>query len=281
MKITLLSKPTFDCVALQEFLDKNNASEFEFDRYSTDSARLVETAGRVCYMSFEKPRPGGNPAYIKHILEVGHGSVLEAANFSFLIEGVSRSLTHEIVRHRAGVAYSQLSQRYVNEANAEMIVPPDMENDHESVAIARSAWDRAKSIYSRLFARRYRQRLLAYHKILPFEDQFPIPEDSSNEELEKKIPRDKRTEFRKASRQEARCVLPNATETTLVMTGNIRAWRHILEMRGSLHADAEIRRFAVEMYRQLSQVADVFFSDFSVKTDTVHGEYLSNLYKKV
>src|SRR5262245_43511247 len=57
--------------------------------------RLVETAGRVCYMSFAKPRPGGNRAYIGHVLEVGHGSVLEHAVFHILIAGVSRSLTHE------------------------------------------------------------------------------------------------------------------------------------------------------------------------------------------
>jgi len=75
---------------------------------------LVEVAGRVCYMSFARPRPGGNHAYIKHILEVGHGSVLEHAVWNFLITGVSRSFTHELVRHRAGMGYSQLSQRYVD-----------------------------------------------------------------------------------------------------------------------------------------------------------------------
>src|SRR5476649_3036785 len=61
---------------------------------------LVETAGRICYMSFAKPRPGGNQAYIGHILEVGHGSVLEHAVWNLLFTGVSRSLTHELIRHR-------------------------------------------------------------------------------------------------------------------------------------------------------------------------------------
>jgi thymidylate synthase ThyX len=66
---------------------------------------LVETAGRVCYMSFAKPRPGGNATYIHHLLEVGHGSVLEHAAWNLIFTGVSRSLTHELVRHRAGWAY--------------------------------------------------------------------------------------------------------------------------------------------------------------------------------
>lgn len=69
------------------------------------SEELVETAGRTCYMSFAKPRPGGNKAYIGHILEVGHGSVLEHAVWNFIITGVSRSFTHELVRHRAGFGY--------------------------------------------------------------------------------------------------------------------------------------------------------------------------------
>ena len=84
---------------------------------------LAEVAGRVCYMSFAKPRPGGNQAYLDHILEVGHGSVLEHAVWNFVFTGVSRSLTHELIRHRAGFGYSQLSQRYVDESVAEYVEP--------------------------------------------------------------------------------------------------------------------------------------------------------------
>src|SRR5262245_45383014 len=67
---------------------------------------LVEVAGRVCYMSFAKPRPGGNKTYINHILEVGHGSVLEHAVWNFVFTGISRTLTHELIRHRARRGYS-------------------------------------------------------------------------------------------------------------------------------------------------------------------------------
>src|SRR5437868_5857910 len=91
---------------------------------------LVEVAGRVCYMSFAKPRPGGNHAYIDHILEVGHGSVLEHAVWNFLFANVSRSLTHELVRHRH-FSYSQLSQRYVDESVAEYVEPDCIAADPE------------------------------------------------------------------------------------------------------------------------------------------------------
>src|SRR5438045_1886755 len=84
-----------------------------------------------CYMSFAKPRPGGNKAYLGHIKEVAHGSVLEHAVWNILITGVSRSLTHELVRHRAGWAYSQLSQRYVDESVAEYVEPGVIAGDPE------------------------------------------------------------------------------------------------------------------------------------------------------
>src|SRR5437588_8106860 len=103
--------------------------------WQTDSEvageHLVETAGRICYMSFAKPRPGGNQAYIGHILEVGHGSVLEHAVWNLLFTGISRSLTHELIRHRAGFGYSQLSQRYVDESIAEYVEPDEIAADEE------------------------------------------------------------------------------------------------------------------------------------------------------
>src|SRR5205823_7161081 len=92
---------------------------------------LVETAGRICYMSFAKPRPGGNRAYIGHILEVGHGSVLEHSVYNLIITGVSRSFTHELVRHRAGFGYSQLSQRFVDETHCEFVEPDAIAEDPE------------------------------------------------------------------------------------------------------------------------------------------------------
>src|SRR5207245_10131733 len=96
---------------------------------------LCETAGRLCYLSYARPRPGGNAVYLSHIKESGHGSVLEHAVWNFLITGVSRSLSHELVRHRAGFGYSMLSQRYVDESVAEYVEPDIIAGDPEVHAL--------------------------------------------------------------------------------------------------------------------------------------------------
>src|SRR5436190_19596944 len=136
MDIRILREPTVYLVGRQA------VDQAEIDRFLTDHGvswqtdtevageHLVEVAGRVCYMSFARPRPGGNEAYLKHILEVGHGSVLEHAVWSFLFVGVSRSLTHELIRHRHQ-SYSQLSQRYVDESVAEYVEPDCIAADPE------------------------------------------------------------------------------------------------------------------------------------------------------
>src|SRR5690349_13349697 len=101
---------------------------------STDGERLAEFAGRLCYMSQRNPAGRDTHEYIENIKRQGHGSVLEHANYSLLLEGVSRSLTHELVRHRAGFAYSQLSQRYVDESAASFVVPPAIIGDEALTA---------------------------------------------------------------------------------------------------------------------------------------------------
>jgi thymidylate synthase (FAD) len=123
-------------LAGRQMVDDNEMKRF-FDEHGvswqTDSEiaaeELTETAGRLCYMSFAAPRPGGNLAYLRHIKEVGHGSVLEHGVWNFIFTGVSRTLTHELVRHRAGMGYSQLSQRYVEESVAEYVEPDIIADD--------------------------------------------------------------------------------------------------------------------------------------------------------
>src|SRR6202048_891503 len=103
---------------------------------STDGERLAEFAGRLCYMSQHNPASRVTREYLENIKKQGHGRVLEHAKYSLLLEGVSRSLTHELVRHRAGFAYSQLSQRYVDESEASFVVPPAIAGDE----LLESAW---------------------------------------------------------------------------------------------------------------------------------------------
>src|SRR5512141_2569118 len=119
-QITIIARPTF---AEPSHLPVRWLGE------STDGERLAEFAGRLCYMSQKNPANRATRDYLENIKKQGHGSVLEHANYSILLEGVSRSLTHELVRHRAGFAYSQLSQRYVDESDANFVVPPAIVGD--------------------------------------------------------------------------------------------------------------------------------------------------------
>jgi thymidylate synthase (FAD) len=200
---------------------------------------LAEFAGRACYQSWSKPNPATatNEGYLRHILEVGHLSVLEHGSVTFYLSGVSRSLTHELIRHRH-FSYSQLSQRYVPERDAAMVEPGVIAEDPELHALFLEATEASLQSYTRLL-----------------------------EGLEKKFADvDNVTSRRKQARQAARAVLPNATETRIVVTGNYRAMRHFVAMRASEHADVEIRELAVAMLRELKRVAPNVFADFEIST---------------
>ena len=127
-KVFLVGKSALNKAGLREFLAAEGALHWHTDANDSFSV-LSELAGRVCYMSFERSRPGGNEAYLERIIESGHGSVLEHTVFNFIITGVSRGFSHELVRHRIGVAYSQLSTRYVDESAAKFVIPPILDKE--------------------------------------------------------------------------------------------------------------------------------------------------------
>ena len=226
-KVTVLARPSF---STPEHLPVQWQGE------STDGEQLAEFAGRLCYMSQHNPANRSTRDYLENIKKQGHGSVLEHANYSLLLEGVSRSLTHELVRHRAGFAYSQLSQRYVDESVASFVVPPAVIGDEALELAWRSQVEGAQAAYVSLVA----QLMERYGWVAD------------------KVHR------RKMAREAARAVLPNATETKIVVTGNARAWRTMLELRSSEGAELEIRRMAVMVLRVLQQEAPAFFSDFEI-----------------
>ncbi|WP_243793137.1 FAD-dependent thymidylate synthase [Saccharopolyspora gloriosae] len=208
--------------------------------WSTDAdggQALAEFAGRACYQSWHKPNPATatNAGYLRHIMEVGHLSVLEHGSVTFYLTGMSRSLTHELIRHRH-FSYSQLSQRYVPERDAAMVEPEVIAEDpalHEKFVQATEA-----------SAAAYTELLDALQEKFADEPQATLR--------------------RKQARQAARAVLPNATETRIVVSGNYRAWRHFVAMRASEHADVEIRALAVECLRQLQKAAPNVFGDFEI-----------------
>lgn len=210
--------------------------------WSTDAdggQALAEFAGRACYQSWTKPNPAtaSNAGYLQHILNVGHLSVLEHGSVTFYLAGVSRSLTHELIRHRH-FSYSQLSQRYVPERDAAMVEPDVIAADPELHAQFVAAADASLAAYTALLE--------------GLEKRFADVENA--------------TLRRKQARQAARAILPNATETRIVVTGNYRAWRHFVAMRASEHADVEIRALAIACLRQLQRVATNVFADFVIST---------------
>ena len=228
--------PRVQLVAKTEFFPAEDVP------WSTDAdggEALAEFAGRACYQSWSKPNPrtATNAGYIDHIIEVGHLSVLEHGSVTFYITGVSRSLTHELIRHRH-FSYSQLSQRYVPERDAAFVEPDVIANDPELHEKFLAAAQASVDAYAELLA--------------GLASGFA---DAPSATLR-----------RKQARQAARAVLPNATETRIVVTGNYRAWRHFIGMRATEHADVEIRALAVECLRQLQKAAGAVFADFTIST---------------
>lgn len=250
--VRLVGRLTIDEGELAGFLEDEGVESWKTD---TDLAaqKLVEVAGRLCYKSYAKPRPGGNAAYIGHVLEVGHGSVIEHAVYNFIITGVSRSFTHELVRHRAGWAYSQRSQRFVDEKDCSFVEPDPIAEDPELHRIWLEAVEASHQAYARL----------AEGLVARFSDV------------------DDRTLRRKKAREAARSVLPNATETQIFVTANARALRHFIEARADAFADAEIRKVAVAMLKILQVESPNLFGDYSLVDLPGGGQAVSTPYRKV
>lgn len=211
---------------------------WEPDESATDAERIVEFAGRACYESWDKPNPHtrANDAYLRHIIDVGHDALLEHATATVYIRGLSRAAGNELLRHRH-FSFSQLSQRYVPAGTGEVVVPEAIAEDEELTRLFLSAVDESRFAYDELLA--------------AFEDGTAEP----NALLRAK-----------KARQAARAILPNATETRFVVTGNYRAWRSFIAARGSEHADTEIRALAIRCLELLREESPVLFSDFLVST---------------
>ena len=231
----ILRAPRVSLLARPQFIEPGHrAVQWKGD--ASDGERLAEFAGRLCYMSQHNPAGRTTAEYLTNILRQGHGSVFEHSTYVVLIEGISRSCSHELVRHRAGWGYSQLSQRYVDESHAAFVMPPAIQGDAELEAGWTRQVEAAQAAY-----------VAAVDKLM-----------TRYEWLENKIQR------RKMAREAARSVLPNATEVKIVASANVRAWRTMLELRLGEGAELEIRRMAVACLRLLQQEAPALFADFEI-----------------
>src|SRR3989441_2436255 len=227
--------PRVFLTARPEFLEPEHL-RVEWRGDATAGERLAEFAGRICYMSQHNPASRTTAEYLENIKKQGHGSVLEHAVYVLLIEGISRSCSHELVRHRAGFGYSQISQRYVDESHAAFVLPPAVAGDPK----LEEEWQGQVTAAQAAYVRSVEGLMQRYEWVTD------------------KVHR------RKMAREAARSVLPNATEVKIVVSGNARAWRTMLELRCGEGAELEIRRMAIAVLRVLQSEAGSLFSDFEV-----------------
>jgi thymidylate synthase (FAD) len=247
--VVMLARPQTNVAGLSGFLEGFDP-ELRFPGYLDDpvelpdSSQLIKTSGQLCYASFG-PRRTTNEnaaAYFERLTSAGHGSVLEHASFSFLLYGISRSVTHELVRHRAGVGVSQVSQRYVSGAVLRFVERPEYQEDEELHRLFEERADRAAAEYEEM-AKRLLERQEGGAAMLSA---------------------DYRTDARKKVQQTARSLLPNEAEAPMVFTANVRALRHITEMRADAHAESEIRNLALRIFL-CARVADpILFGDYTI-----------------
>jgi len=245
--VALISKPDVNTKSIRSFLE-GFPKDYKFPDYLKDPFKLppAETlsklAGQTCYLSFGEKRTWNKDAqrYFDNIITSGHGSVLEHANFTFLLWGISRSLTHELVRHRAGVSYSQVSQRYVSGRVLRFVERVEYQKDKELHKLFENRIDRAHEEYSDMADRLY------------------VMQEKGSKILSGEM----KSDLRKKVQQVSRSILPNETEAPIVVTANVRAWRHMINMRASDHAEVEIRNLFFKIYKVLKQVSPMLFKDF-------------------
>ena len=194
--------------------------KIELLHITPDAEKIIETAGRTSYLSFDKEGKDTQKAFVRMVVKRRHLSVLEHAYATFRISGVSRAFTHQLVRHRL-CSYTQQSQRYVNESHFNYVKPPLIESNPEAHSVFNRFMDEAKRVYLEL------QRLGIRN-------------------------------------EDARFVLPNAVETQIVVTANLREWRYIIELRGTPQAQWEIREVALEILKILKEHAPTIFEDMEI-----------------
>ena len=255
-EVELIARPSLDLDALERYLKTvGGESWLQMRKEQEDGLNpgqlLIEAGGRACYRSWE---PGLNPnvtrirtdqkEYFLNLMRSGHGSVLEHANYSFILYNVSRIFTHEVVRHRAGSAFSQESLRFVRLDDIPFRIPEVLEPLRPQIV-----------------------------SILETLDEFQISAAEHFELDEEGVPFHKKKEITSALRRLA----PEGLTTVIFWTANVRTLRHTIQMRTDPGAEEEIRYVFDKIGKIMLQEAPLLFGDFEV---TGEGAWTTE-YKKV
>ena len=225
-----------------------NVTEWmEVQKASTDEETLTTFAGRACYQSFHRPNPAtaDDGDYLRRtVFEQGHGSIAEHASATFYITGVSRAFTHELIRHRH-LSYSQLSQRFVDEGEANIVLPPAIRDMDETLKVP------GASIFDLVTMKETLESVIDTAGELSAEDYGVLVGGLSETGL-----------ARKQAREAARAVLPNMVETRIVVTGNLRAWKQVIDRRTAPDADKEMQEVMGMVRDELAKhVSPVLFQE--------------------
>jgi thymidylate synthase (FAD) len=244
--VFLIARPSIDAQAMRAYLeDVGGESWLDMRLAEPDELNpgelLAEFAGRICYRSWE---PGLNAnvtrirtdreAYFANVLQSFHGSVLEHANYSFAFRQVSRVFTHELVRHRAGSAFSQESLRYVRLTEIGFRVPPALEPVRDQVI----------SLVERL--EEFQQSAA---------DALGLDDEGVPFAIKKEIT------------SALRRLAPIGLSTDILWTANVRTLRHVIEMRTAPGAEEELRSVFDQVASVMQAEAPMLFQDFQRRDD--------------
>ncbi len=259
-KVFLIAKTEVLNEGMSEWLEHIGAPNYEFWSSDSDAENLIMAAAKRCYMAFEV---GLNPnitsvrkdlkIYLENILKSGHGSVLEHATFSFAIEGVSRVFTGEMNRHRAGMAISEGSMRFISFDDLGLVETISME----------TAEDKFDTLINIFLETSFREDEVAYRNLITGMRTHGY--DDLSFDRKKKLT----SKIRRA--------IGMGISTGGVWTGNVRALRHICELRGAEGVEEEILEVSQQILFIMMKECPNLFGDFSSKD----GKFYAPLYSKV
>ncbi|MDO5707127.1 MAG: FAD-dependent thymidylate synthase [Andreesenia angusta] len=213
--------------------------------YTPNAEDIVSSAAKLCYSQsgveeiIEKQSEEDRDRFLNMLMDIGHESPIEHISFTFAVEGVSRALTHQLVRHRLA-SYSQQSQRYVKLEQFEYIVPPSIEKDEDAREIYIKTMEEIQERYNQI------ADILTDKHYKEFIEHGIDEKKAMNMASKKAI-------------EDARYIFPNACETKIVITMNARSLKNFFEHRCCERAQWEIRRLATEMLKIVKEIAPTIF----------------------
>lgn len=219
--------------------------------HTPEPEKVIAMAAKLCYSpvgvdEIEKNLTDESiDKFLNMLINMGHESPLEHVTFTFGIEGISRSCSHQIVRHRIA-SFSQQSQRYVKLDQFEYIIPPEIEKIEEAKKIFIESMKKDQEDYDKLVDILFEKH---YKKLL---------EQGKSEKAAK-------SQAEKTAIEDARYVFPNACETKMVLTMNTRSLYNFFNHRCCERAQWEIREIAIEMLRQVRKVVPILFKNSGPK----------------